>query len=290
VKPAKFEYHAPATLEAAIALLAQYQGEARLLAGGQSLVPMMNFRLAAPSAIIDLNRIPDLGYIRAEAGTVRIGAMTRHRAIEFSPLVAQHLPLLAEAIKLVAHLPIRTRGTIGGSIAHADPAAELPMVLQALEGEVVARGTGGERVIKAMDFFEGLMTTSLRNDEMIVEVRLRVMAKQAGWAVEEFARRRGDFAIAAIAAVVERADERCRRARLATAGIGAVSARLTAAEEVLERDGLGDAAIAAAAAKAAELVSPLSDQQASAEYRRHLTGVLAERALRRARALHQGKP
>jgi carbon-monoxide dehydrogenase medium subunit len=286
VKPAKFEYHAPATLEAAIALLAQYQGEARLLAGGQSLVPMMNFRLAAPSAIIDLNRIPDLGYIRAEAGTVRIGAMTRHRAIEFSPLVAQHLPLLAEAIKLVAHLPIRTRGTIGGSIAHADPAAELPMVLQALEGEVVARGTGGERVIKAMDFFEGLMTTSLRNDEMIVEVRLRVMAKQAGWAVEEFARRRGDFAIAAIAAVVERAGEHCRKARLATAGIGEVSTRLTAAEEVLERDGLSDTAIAAAAAKAAELVSPLSDQQSSAEYRRHLTGVLTERALRRARALH----
>jgi len=286
VKPAKFEYHAPATLEAAIALLAQYQGEARLLAGGQSLVPMMNFRLATPSAIIDLNRIPDLGYIRAEAGTVRIGPMTRHRAIEFSPLVAQHLPLLAEAIKLVAHLPIRTRGTIGGSIAHADPAAELPMVLQALEGEVVARGTGGERVIKAMDFFEGLMTTSLGNDEMIVEVRLPVMAKQAGWAVEEFARRRGDFAIAAIAAVVERAGEHCRKARLATAGIGEVSARLTAAEGVLERDGLGDAAIAAAAAKAAEMVSPLSDQQASAEYRRHLTGVLTERALRRARTLH----
>ena len=286
MKPAKFEYHAPATLEAAIALLAQYQGEARLLAGGQSLVPMMNFRLATPSAIIDLNRIPDLGYIRAEAGTVRIGAMTRHRAIEFSPLVAQHLPLLAEAIKLVAHLPIRSRGTIGGSIAHADPAAELPMVLQALEGEVVARGPRGERVIKAIDFFEGLMTTSLGNDEMIVEVRLRVMAKQAGWAVEEFARRRGDFAIAAIAAVVERAGEHCRKARLATAGIGEVSTRLTAAEEVLERDGLSDTAIAAAAAKAAELVSPLSDQQSSAEYRRHLTGVLSERALRRARALH----
>ena len=286
MKPAEFEYHAPATLEAAIALLAQYQGEARLLAGGQSLVPMMNFRLATPSAIIDLNRIPELAYIRAEAGTVRIGAMTRHRAIEFSPVVAQHLPLLAEAIKLVAHLPIRSRGTIGGSIAHADPAAELPMVLQALEGEVVARAPGGERVIKAIDFFEGLMTTSLGDDEMIVEVRLPAMAKQAGWAVEEFARRRGDFAIAAIAAVVERAGEHCRKARLATAGIGEVSTRLTAAEEVLERDGLSDTAIAAAAAKAAELVSPLSDQQSSAEYRRHLTGVLTERALRRARALH----
>jgi carbon-monoxide dehydrogenase medium subunit len=286
VKPAKFEYHAPATLDAAIGLLAQYQGEARLLAGGQSLLPMMNFRLVSPAAIIDLNRIADLAYIRAERGTVRIGAMTRHRTIEFSPIVAAHLPLLAEAIKLVAHLPIRSRGTIGGSIAHADPAAELPMVLQALEGEVVARGPTGERRIKAIDLFEGLMTTSLASDEMILEVRLPVMAKHAGCAVEEFARRRGDFAIAAVAAVVERAGERCIKARLATAGIGEISVRLTAAEAVLERDGLGDNVIEDAAAQAAEMVSPLSDQQASAEYRRHLTRVLTERALRRARSLH----
>jgi carbon-monoxide dehydrogenase medium subunit len=286
VKPAKFEYHAPATLDAAIGLLVQYQGEARLLAGGQSLLPMMNFRLVSPAAIIDLNRIADLAYIRAENGTVRIGAMTRHRTVEFSPVVAERLPLLAEAIKLVAHLPIRSRGTIGGSIAHADPAAELPMVLQALEGEVVVRGPAGERRIKAIDLFAGLMTTSLASDEMIVEVRLAVMPAHAGCAVEEFARRRGDFAIAAVAAVVERAGGRCVKARLATAGIGPVSARLTAAEAVLERGGLDDTVIADAAAKAAEMVSPLSDQQASAEYRRHLTRVLTERALRRARSRH----
>jgi aerobic carbon-monoxide dehydrogenase medium subunit len=286
VKPAKFEYHAPATLDAAIGLLARYQGEARLLAGGQSLLPMMNFRLVSPAAIIDINRIPDLAYIHDENGTVRIGAMTRHRTVEFSPIVAEHLPLLAEAIKLVAHLPIRSRGTIGGSIAHADPAAELPMVLQALEGEVVARGPAGERLIKAIDLFEGLMTTSLANDEMIVEVRLPAMPARAGCAVEEFARRRGDFAIAAVAAVVERAGKRCIKARLATAGIGPISARLTAAEAVLERGGLGDSVIEDAAKRAAEMVSPLSDQQASADYRRHLTRVLTERALRRARSLH----
>jgi carbon-monoxide dehydrogenase medium subunit len=286
VKPAKFEYHAPATLDAAIELLARYQGEARLLAGGQSLLPMMNFRLVSPAAIIDLNRIPDLGYIRDENGTVRIGAMTRHRTVELSPIVAEQLPLLAEAIKLVAHLPIRSRGTIGGSIAHADPAAELPMVLQALEGEVVARGPAGERLIKAIDLFEGLMTTSLANDEMIVEVRFAAMPAGAGCAVEEFARRRGDFAIAAVAAVVECAGERCVKARLATAGIGPISVRLTAAEAALERGGLGDTVIEDAAARAAEMVSPLSDQQASAEYRRHLTRVLTERALRRARSLH----
>jgi aerobic carbon-monoxide dehydrogenase medium subunit len=286
MKPAIFEYHAPTTIDAAIGLLARYQGEARLLAGGQSLLPMMNFRLVSPAAIIDLNRIPDLAYIRNENGTVRLGAMTRQRTVEFSPIVAKHLPLLVEAIKLVAHLPIRSRGTIGGSIAHADPAAELPMVLQALEGEVVARGPSGERLIKATNLFQGLLTTSLAPDEMIVEVRLAAMPPHAGCAVEEFARRRGDFAIAAIAAIVERAGERCIKARLATAGIGSTSVRLTAAEAILERDGLGDTVLEAAAAKAAEMVSPLSDQQASIEYRRHLTRVLTERALRRARSVH----
>jgi len=286
MKPAIFEYHAPTTIDAAIGLLARYQGEARLLAGGQSLLPMMNFRLVSPAAIIDLNRIPDLAYIRNENGTVRLGAMTRQRTVEFSPIVAKYLPLLVEAIKLVAHLPIRSRGTIGGSIAHADPAAELPMVLQALEGEVVARGPAGERLIKATDLFQGLLTTSLAPDEMIVEVRLAAIPAHAGCAVEEFARRRGDFAIAAVAAVVERAGERCIKARLATAGIGSTSVRLTAAEAILERDGLGDTVIEEAAAKAAEMVSPLSDQQASVEYRRHLTRVLTERALRRARSIH----
>ena len=286
MKPAIFEYHAPTTIDAAIGLLARYQGEARLLAGGQSLLPMMNFRLVSPAAIIDLNRIPDLAYIRNENGTVRLGAMTRQRTVEFSPIVAKYLPLLVEAIKFVAHLPIRSRGTIGGSIAHADPAAELPMVLQALEGEVVARGPAGERLIKATDLFQGLLTTSLAPDEMIVEVRLAAIPAHAGCAVEEFARRRGDFAIAAVAAVVERAGERCIKARLATAGIGSTSVRLTAAEAILERDGLGDTVIEEAAAKAAEIVSPLSDQQASVEYRRHLTRVLTERALRRARSIH----
>jgi carbon-monoxide dehydrogenase medium subunit len=210
--------------------------------------------------------------------------MTRHRAIEFSPVVAQHLPLLGEAIRLIAHLPIRSRGTIGGSLAHADPAAELPMVLQALDGEVVAKGPAGERVIAAADLFQGLLTTSLAADEMIVEVRLPAMSSSAGFAVEEFARRRGDFAIAAVAAVVERNGERCTKARLATAGVGPAASRLPAAEAILEQDGLGDAAIEAAAAKAAELVSPFSDLQASADYRRHLTRVLTARALRRARA------
>jgi aerobic carbon-monoxide dehydrogenase medium subunit len=284
MKPASFEYHAPASVDEALGLLQQHASDVRLLAGGQSLVPMMNFRLVAPAVIVDLNRIPELAYIEDAGEAVRIGAMTRQRTAEFSPIVGEKLPLLREAIKLVGHLPTRTRGTIGGSIAHADPSAEIPMVLQALEGEVVARRPQGVRTIKAADFFRDALTTSLEADEMLVEVRLPAMPSDASYAVEEFARRHGDFAIAAIAAVIERDGARCTKARLATAGISAFSVRLRAAEDVLEAEGLGEDAIARAADVAAELVEPLADQNASAEFRRHLTRVLTGRALRKAAA------
>src|SRR5580704_3872285 len=167
MKPASFAYYAPASVDAAIALLQRYDGDARVLAGGQSLIPMMNFRLAVPPALVDINRVPGLAYIEADGDMVRIGAMTRQRAIEFSLVVAEKLPLLREAICHVGHLPTRSRGTIGGSIAHADPAAELPMVLQALEGEVLARGPNGERRIKAADLIRDALTTSLKADEII---------------------------------------------------------------------------------------------------------------------------
>jgi carbon-monoxide dehydrogenase medium subunit len=282
MKPASFEYHAPASVDEALALLRRYASNARVLAGGQSLIPMMNFRLAAPAAIVDINRIPGLAYIEAEGAVVRIGAMTRQRAIEFSALIAEKLPLLREAIHHVGHLPTRSRGTIGGSIAHADPAAEIPMVLQALEGEVVARGPQGERRIKAADLFRDALTTSLTSDEIITEVRLPAMPSGAGYAIEEFSRRHGDFAIAAIAVMLVRDGSRCTKARIATAGISSRSIRLRAAEQILEDAGLSEPTFEQAAAKAAELVQPLADQNASAEYRRHLTSVLTHRALRRA--------
>jgi carbon-monoxide dehydrogenase medium subunit len=282
MKPAKFEYHAPSTLDEAVALLARYDGDAKVLAGGQSLVPLLNFRLARPAALVDLNRIAALAYIRDDHGVVTFGAMTRQRTIEFSPVVAQRLPLLREATRWVGHLPIRSRGTIGGSIAHADPSAEYPAVLTALEGEVVVRGPKGERVLAPADLFETYLTTTLAADEVLTEVRLPAMPEGAGWAFEEFARRHGDFAIVGVAAMVVRDGERCRRARLATAGTGPVPRRLRAAEEILERDGLGDAAIAAAARRASELVEPDADIHASADYRRHLAGVLTARALKRA--------
>ena len=282
MKPAKFEYHAPASVDEALAILGRYDGEARVLAGGQSLVPMMNFRLARPTAIVDLNRIDGLAYVEEEGVIVRIGSMTRQRQLEFDPLVAAKLPLLREALRWVGHLPTRSRGTIGGSLAHADPSAEIPMVLQTLEGEVVARGPQGERRIAAQDLFHAALTTSLDPLEIITEVRFPAMPAQAACAVEEFARRKGDFAVAAVAVMLVRDGERCAKARLATAGVGPASIRLRDAETVLEQKGLGEAAIAEAADKAKAAVDPVSDLNGSAEYRRHLTGVLMSRAVLKA--------
>lgn len=289
MKPPRFDYHAPATVDEALALLGRYGGEAKVLAGGQSLMPLLNFRLSRPAALVDLNRIPALAYIQEMDGQVRLGAMTRQRAVEFSPVVARRLPLLAEATRWVGHLPIRTRGTIGGSIAHADPSAEYPCVLTALEGEVVVRGPKGQRVLKPAELFQTYLTTSLVPDEILVEVRLPVLPAGAGFAFEEFARRHGDFAIVGIAAVVVLDGARCAKARLATAGAGPVPLRLRGAEEILEGQGLDDAAIQTAARRASELVEPDSDIHGSAEYRRHLTGVLTARALRRAVAVAKGR-
>ena len=284
MKPASFEYHAPTTVDEALTLLQANGPDCRVLAGGQTLIPMMNFRLASPPVIVDLNRIPDLAYIKDQGDAVCIGAMTRQRTIEFSAVVADKLPVLTAAIKLVGHLPTRSRGTIGGSIANADPAAELPMVLQVLDGAVVVRGPGGQRSIAASDLFQGAMTTSIAPDEILVEVRLPVMPAGAGFAIEEFARRHGDFAIAAVIAVILREGRGCARARIATAGVSSHSERLRATEQILKQRGLGEDAIAQAAEAAAEAVEPLSDRQASAAYRRQLTQVLTERAVRRAAA------
>jgi len=283
MKPARFAYHRPASVDEAIALLARYGTEGKLLAGGQSLVPLLNFRLSRPAALVDLNRVPGLAYIQEVGGQVRLGAMTRQRAIEFSPVIRRRLPLLAEATALVGHLPIRSRGTIGGSLAHADPAAEYPAVLTALGGEVVVRSPRGERTVEAAALFRGYLTTTLAADEMLVEVRLPAMPDGAGFAFEEFSRRHGDFAIVGIAAVVVgTGGHRCAAARLVTAGAGPMPVRLRAAEEILEREGLSEAAVEAATRRAAELVDPPSDIHASADYRRHLTRVLTGRALRRA--------
>lgn len=287
MKPPKFEYHRPTSVEAAIELLAQYDGDARLLAGGQSLIPMLNFRLLAPAALIDLNALPELGFIREEADRVAIGAVTRQRALEFSPLVERHLPLVRLALKLVGHLPTRTRGTIGGSLMQADPAAELPMISQVLDAEMRVRGPRTDRVIKAADLFESLMTTSLAADEILVEIRFPKMHPQAGYALEEFARRHGDFAMAAIAVVIEPAPSGSRKVRIAAGGINPVPLRLARAEEVLQSGPINDAAITEAARLAAADVDPMDDANASSDFRRHLAGVLSARAIRTAADMAQ---
>ena len=285
MKPPRFEYHAPRTVEEALGLLGRYRGDAKVLAGGQSLVPLLNFRLVRPAALVDLNRIPALAGIEERDGTLAFGAMTRQRAVERSPVVARRLPLLHEATRWVGHLPIRSRGTIGGSIAHADPSAEYPTVLAALGGEVVARSPRGERVVTAAALFETYLTTSLAPDEILVEVRIPAPPARAGSAFEEFARRHGDFAIVGIAAVVAR-DGGALRVRLAAGGAAPTPLRLRAAEEIVEAGGA--AAIPAAAERARELVQPDGDVHASADYRRHLTSVLTTRALRRAFASLEG--
>ncbi|PWU24727.1 MAG: molybdopterin dehydrogenase [Candidatus Rokuibacteriota bacterium] len=289
MKPVKFDYHAPASVDDAIALLTRYGGDAKLLAGGQSLMPLMNFRLARPAALIDLNAIASLAYIREADGHLSFGAMTRQRTIEFSPIVRRRLPLLTEATALVGHLPIRSRGTIGGSLAHADPSAEYPAVLTALDGTVLVKGPRGDRTLRGAELFASYLTTSLRPDEILVEVRLPAMPDGAGFAFEEFSRRHGDFAIVGIAAMVAGQGSRCDMARLATAGAGPVPTRLRAAEEILERDGLSERAIDAAASRAEQLVEPDSDIHASAAYRKNLTRVLTARALRRAVARMGGR-
>lgn len=282
MKPAPFDYHAPTTISAALDLLSQHGGDARLLAGGQTLMPMMNFRLAAPSVIVDLNRVKELDFIEAAGDVVRIGAMTRQRSLEFSPVIAEKLPLLSKVIRMVGHLPTRSRGTIGGSLANADSAAELPMILQVLEGEVLVTGPKGQRSIKASDLLVDAMVTTLEEDEILTEVRFPAMSPSAHYAADEFSRRRGDFAIAAVATVLTFEDGCCKTARLATAGVSPASTRLLSAEQQLEGQVIDAAAIARAAEAAAEAIEPMADRNASEAYRRHLTKTLTMRVLERA--------
>ena len=282
MKPPPFAYHAPTQLDEALALLERYGDDAKVLAGGQSLMPLLNFRLSYPSALIDINRVADLSYLRQENGQVCIGALTRQRTIEFSELVRRQLPLLYEATTLVGHLPIRTRGTIGGSLAHADPAAEYPTVALVLDAELILQGPSGQRSISAEEFFVSYLTTALAPNEVVTEIRFSPTPPTSGWAFEEVARRHGDFALVGVAGVIDAEGEQCRTARLAAAGVGPTPIRLRAAEDILVQEGVTEQGIQRAAAKAAELVEPDSDIHASADFRRHLTEVLTRRAIQRA--------
>jgi carbon-monoxide dehydrogenase medium subunit len=283
MKPAPCEYYAPGTRAAALALLAQHGGEAKVLAGGQSLVPSMNFRLAQPGILIDLNGITDLFGITADGEGLRIGAMTRQRTVERSADVARLAPLVAEAMPDIAHPQIRNRGTFGGSIAHNDPAAELPALMAALGAQLRVQSATGERILAADEFFQGVFTTALEPEELLVEVLIPRLPARTGTAFEEVARRHGDYAMAGAAAVVTLADDgTVAAARLVYLAIGDGPVLAPSAEAVLVGVEPTAEAIAAAAQAVDGDIDPPADIHATAAYRRHLARVLAGRVLGRA--------
>ncbi len=283
MKPPRFEYFDPPTVDDALALLRTHGDEAKVLAGGQSLVPLLNFRLARPRCLIDLNGIGALAYVTPKDGGLAIGAMTRQRVVERSTLVEARCPLLYETIPFIGHFQIRNRGTVGGSLAHADPAAELPAVVSALGGTLVVRGPAGERVVACDDFFVGYLTTALAPGELLTEVRLPGTPPRTGHAFLEVSRRHGDFALVGVAALVTvDAGGVCTAAAAALTGVGPVPVRAHAAEQALVGTRVDAAALAAAAARVSASVEPDSDIHASADYRRHVAGVLTRRAFERA--------
>jgi aerobic carbon-monoxide dehydrogenase medium subunit len=285
MKPAPFEYQAPESLEAALEVLARQGADAKVLAGGQSLIPVMNFRLAQPALLVDLNRISELDFLRrGENGGLRIGAMTRQRRLERDPLVKEAAPLLAETVPWIAHPQIRNRGTVGGSLAHADPAAELPAVAVALRGRFRLRKAGGERWVAASDFYQRLFTTALEPEELLVEIDLPPLPPRTGWSFQEIARRHGDYAMVGIAALVTLGEDgRCREARLVYLSVGETPVETRGAAALLAGTDLGPEAVAAAAEKASrEELDPRGDVHATPEFRRQLARVLTGRALRAA--------
>jgi aerobic carbon-monoxide dehydrogenase medium subunit len=278
VKPAPFDYLAATSAEEAIAALAQHGDEAKLLAGGQSLVPMLNFRLARPALLVDINRAAELDYLRETEGRVQIGAIKRQAAVE--RWARERLPLLGTALKHVGHLAIRNRGTVVGSVAHADPASELPALLLCLDGEVVARGPKGDRVVPAGALYRAPLTTSLAPDELVTEARFTLPRPEAGWGFAEVARRHGDFALVGAAALLWLdGGGRVAGARLAFFGVGATPTRGTAAESALTGQTPTTERIGAAARAAVAVLQPEGDLHASARYRQDVAAVLAERTL-----------
>ncbi|MEJ2597265.1 MAG: xanthine dehydrogenase family protein subunit M [Anaerolineales bacterium] len=285
MKPAPFEYFAPKTVDEALAHLAEHGYDAKVLAGGQSLIPMMNFRLAQPSIIVDINNIDELFHIREnEEGGVNIGAMARHHQVETSPLVAERAALISDAMPHIATVQVRSRGTFGGSIAHADPSAELTAVSVALEASFLLRSQQGERWVPANEFFLGLFTSALEPDELLVEAKFPTLPERTGCALVEVARRPHDFALVGVAAVVTLGKgDRCQQARLVLFSVGDGPVVAHQAAEMLKNEALTPESMRAAADTAAQRdIDPGSDIHATAEYRRHLAGALSFRALSRA--------
>jgi aerobic carbon-monoxide dehydrogenase medium subunit len=279
MKPPAFAYRRPGSVAEAVALMAEHGGDAKLLAGGQSLVPLLNFRVLRPAVLVDINRLAELDFVAEGDGGIRVGALTRHRTLETSPLVRRHVPLLAAAMAHVAHLAIRNRGTIGGSLAHADPAAELPLLAVLLDAVVHARSAAGGRRHAAAEFFLAPLTTALADDEIVTEIVLPRLPPRSGWAFEEVALRHGDFAIASVGATVSQSKGQIGEVRLAVGGVAETPVRLREIEAALVGERLTPGMIGTVATQARAAVTPGADLRASADYRRHLVGGLVERAL-----------
>jgi carbon-monoxide dehydrogenase medium subunit len=290
MKPAPFKYIAAHTIEQALALKAEYGDEARFLAGGQSLMPTLNFRLAQPAILIDINPLTQCaGVQRSDAGTARIGALTRYRQIERDAATPRYFPLIGEALPHIAHPQIRNRGTIGGNLAHADPASEMPAIVLALAGRLRAQSSRGERWIAASDFFTGALSTALEADEMLTDVELPVAKPRSGSCFMEMARRRGDFALIGVACVVLLdAEERCLQARISLCNAGETPLLAEDAGHSLLHRKIGPADIEQAVSLIQGAIDPGGNVHASKDFQRHLAGVLTKRALTTAneRALH----
>jgi CO/xanthine dehydrogenase FAD-binding subunit len=285
MKPPQFEYDDPTTVSETLALLARHGEEAKVLAGGQSLVPLLNFRLARPERLVDINNVHELDYLRVDNGSLRIGAMLRQSTLELSDEAAAKVPLLREAVRLVGHVQIRNRGTVGGSVAHADPAAELPVALAALDARFLIRSERGERVLEAHELFVTHLTTALEPDELLTEIEVPVTAPGSGSAFVEFARRHGDFALGG-AAVLLRLDSDgvCERASIALLAAAATPVRVREAESFLQGRKVDEDAARQAAALAVANINPTGDIHGGSEYRRGLIEALTRRAITAAAA------
>jgi len=279
MKPPPFEYCVAESVEAAVAALAEAGGEAKVLAGGQSLVPMLNFRLLRPSVLVDINRIPGLSHIKDDVDVVRVGALTRHHQLETSPVITAHLPVLRAAMAHVAHLAVRNRGTIGGSLTHADPAAELPMMALLLDATIAIASPQGQRTAAARDFFLGALSVALEADELVTEIVFPKLPPGTGWGFEEVSRRHGDFALAAVGVTLTKTDGKIAETRIAIAGADEKAVRADEAEALLKGKALEPKLRDAACEAARARVNPNTDLHASADYRRHLVGALTGKAL-----------
>jgi len=283
MKPPKFEYLRPKSIKEAVAALAAAGDDGKIIAGGQSLVPMMNFRLLSPSVLIDINRIPGMGEIEEQPdGGLRIGALTRHHALETSEIVKRLYPVLHAAMQHVAHLAIRNRGTIGGSITHADPAAELPMLMKLLDARITLMSSKGTRIVEADDFFLGALTADVQENELVTEINLPPLPQGAGWSFEEVARRAGDFALAAVGVVLHVEQGKIVEARIGVMGVADTPMRINDAETILFNQVCDQATLAEVVQAVLSTIEPSSDLHGSAEYRSHLTEVLVRRALQTA--------